>query len=335
MQRRSLKLAIAVTVTVNVFLSSEALLQAASASSAWSTRAALLEPNSETAVAELDGRIYVIGGYPSTRKTVATVQMYDPRTDSWKLVAPLPRPLNHSMAAGVNGRLYVIGGQQGNQSDPARAGFVNSVFEYDPAKNSWTPRAPMPTARSGGAAAVIDGKIYVAGGRPPRGHDFAVYDPRQDGWTTLPNLPTQRNHLVAAAIDDKVYVAGGRFEGGFRSEKSAALEVYDPKTNSWQTGARMPKPRGGVNGVAANGCLHVFGGEGNNDHPSGVFPDHDFYNPVTDRWQSLAPMPVPVHGVTGAAFINGWIHLPGGGTSLGGSSGSTIHQVFQPKMICR
>ncbi|MFN9895353.1 MAG: kelch-like protein, partial [Acidobacteriota bacterium] len=35
----------------------------------------------------------------------------------------------------------------------------------------------MPTARSGGAAAVLDGKIYVAGGRPPRGTDFAVYDP--------------------------------------------------------------------------------------------------------------------------------------------------------------
>jgi hypothetical protein len=43
---------------------------------------------------------------------------------------------------------------------------------------------------------------------------------------------------------------------------------------------------------------------------------------------------VPVHGVTGAAFLGGWIHLPGGGTSRVGSSGSTIHQVYRPERSC-
>jgi hypothetical protein len=46
-------------------------------------------------------------------------------------------------------------------------------------------------------------------------------------------------------------------------------------------------------------------------------------------------MPIPVHGVTGAAFLNGLIYLPGGGTSIGGSSGSTHHQVYRPNMACR
>jgi hypothetical protein len=43
--------------------------------SRWAQRAPLPEPNSEIAVAELDGKIYVIGGYPSTRAIVATVQV--------------------------------------------------------------------------------------------------------------------------------------------------------------------------------------------------------------------------------------------------------------------
>jgi hypothetical protein len=47
----------------------------------WSLLAPLPATNSETAVAELDGKIYVIGGYPADRKTVATVQMYDSATD--------------------------------------------------------------------------------------------------------------------------------------------------------------------------------------------------------------------------------------------------------------
>jgi hypothetical protein len=39
-------------------------------------------------------------------------------------------------------------------------------------------------------------------------------------------------------------------------------------------------------------------------------------------------MPVHVHSVTAAAFVNGSINTPGSGASTGGSSGSTIHQVF-------
>ncbi len=312
-----------------------ALQQRKPAYDGWSLAAPLPVPNSETAVAELNGKIYVIGGYPSDRKNVATVQVYDSATDKWQIVAPLPMPLNHVMAASANGKVYAIGGQTTESSEPDKAGFVDTVYEYDPAANKWTARAPMPTRRGGGAAAVVDGKIYVAGGRPPGGADFAVYDPKADRWTTLPNLPTQRNHLAADAIDGKIYVVGGRFEGGFRSQRTDAVEVFDPKTNQWSKRHSMLRPRGGVNGIAANGCFHLFGGEGNPEHPYGIYADHDYYNPVTDAWTHLEDMPIAVHGVTGMAFIKGLIHLTGGGTAQGGSSGSTIHQVYKPTMSCK
>ena len=300
----------------------------------WADRAALPEPNSEFAVGQLGDRIYVVGGYPSTRITVATVQVYDAGKDAWTLATPIPQPLNHPMAATVGGKLYVIGGQATafGRADSAR--FLDTVFIYDPATEAWTRGAPMPTARSSGAVAAIDGKIYVAGGRPPHGHDFAVYDPAADSWTVLPDLPTQRNHIAAAAIGGKLYVVGGRFGAGFRSEMTDALEVYDPATGSWSARAPMPTVRGGINGIAANGCLHVFGGEGPGAGPDGVFAQHEVYDPTIDRWRQLPPMPIPVHGVTGAALIDGWIHLPGGGTRRGGSSGSTHHQVFRADITC-
>ena len=146
----------------------------------WSLLATMPVANSEIAVAELNGKIYVIGGYPWDRKTVATVLMYDSATDKWQIVAPLPVPLNHVMAASANGKVYAVGGQTSENSEPDKAGFVNTVYEYDPAANRWTAKAPMPTRRGGGAAAVVDGKIYVVGGRPPGGADFAVYDPKAD-----------------------------------------------------------------------------------------------------------------------------------------------------------
>ena len=300
--------------------------------SIWSTRARPLEAYSEFSVAQLDGKIYLFGGYPSTRITVNVVQVYDASEDRWSYGTPLPLPVNHTMAAAVGDKLYLIGGQTGTSGNGP---FVNKVYEYEPAKLKWTERAPMPTRRSSGAAAVISDRIYVAGGRPPRGNDFAVYDTSDDTWTTLPNLPTQRNHLAAAAIDGKVYVAGGRFGAGHTSTLTGALEVFDPETNTWVARAPMPTPRGGVNGIAVHGCFYVFGGEGNDDVPTGVFSENEVYDPLSNRWQSLEPIPIPVHGVTGAAFINGWIHLPGGGIRRGGSSGSRIHQVFRVGMTCR
>jgi N-acetylneuraminic acid mutarotase len=288
--------------------------------SRWSTRANLIEANSEMGVAELNGKIYVMGGYPASRVTVDTVQVYDSASNTWQLTAPLLLGVNHPMPAVANGKIYVIGGQ----TDTGSA-YVNSVQEFDPATTNWTFKAPMPTTRSAGAAAVIGDLIYVAGGRPPRGNDFALYNATSNNWQTLPNLPSQRNHLAACAINGRIYVVGGRLQGGFTSPMTNILEVFDPATSQWTTRAPMPTIRGGINGVAANGCFFVFGGEG----PNGVFDEMEMYMPAQNRWYRLETLPIAVHGVTGSAFVNGWIHLPGGGTATGGSSGATLHQVFR------
>ncbi len=132
------------------------------------------------------------------------------------------------------------------------------------------------------------------------------------------------------AIGGKVHVVGGRLGPGFRSGKTAAHEVFDPKTRKWSTAALMLKPRSGINGVLARGCFHVWGGE----EGAGMFPDHDYYDPRTDKWTKLPDMAIPVHGVTGAAFLNGLIHATGGGTGTGGGSASLFNQVYRPAVSC-
>ena len=133
----------------------------------------------------------------------------------------------------------------------------------------------------------------------------------------------------------KVYVIGGRFEAGAGSPLTDVVEIYDPQTNAWSQGARLLKPRGGLNAVEARGCVHVFGGEGNTARADGMFNDHDVYDPFTNTWMSLSPLPIAIHGVTGLSFLNGLIYLPGGGTSQGGSSGGVQHQVYRPLLTCR
>jgi N-acetylneuraminic acid mutarotase len=231
------------------------------------------------------------------------------------------------MAASVNGKIYLIGGQTSDISDQ---GYQNTVYELDPATGVWTTKAPMPTARGGGLAIAHDGKIYVAGGRPPRGHDFAVYDPAINMWEVLPILPTQRNHITGAAINGRIHFAGGRLGHGLSIDKTAVHEVYDPQTRTWSTAAPMLRGRSGMNGVMARGCFHVWGGE----EPAGMMPDHDYYDPRTNTWMKLANMPIPIHGIYGSAFVDGLIWVPGGGIHTGGNHGSLQNQVYRPGVSC-
>src|SRR5205823_13166019 len=142
----------------------------------WSLAPSLISPISEQAVAELDGKIYILGGYPPGRIPVDTVQVFDVAANRWESGPALPIEAHHIMAAGVNGKLYAIGGEFAGAGTGLPSLYLNTVYELDPVAGVWTPRTAMPTGRSGGGAVVIDGKIYVAGGRPPHGSDFAVYD---------------------------------------------------------------------------------------------------------------------------------------------------------------
>ena len=294
----------------------------------WGTRAGLLVANSEFALAEANGRIYVLGGYPNTGVSSRAVQIYDIASDSWQLGPQLPQPNNHGMAAAVNGKIYILGGQTTNDQQGATA--VNKVYELDPANGVWVEKASMPTARSGGAAVVHDGKIYVAGGRVPRGNDFAAYDPATNQWEELPILPSQRNHITGAAINGRIHIVGGRLGNGLSPIKSDAHEVFDPQTKTWTTAAPMLRGRSGMNGVVARGCFHVWGGEA----PTGMTPDHDYYDPRTNQWASLPDMPIPIHGVVGSAFVGGLIWVTGGGTQVGGGSGSLHNQTYKPDVSC-
>lgn len=279
------------------------------------------EPRQEVGVAAVAGKIYVAGGFRANGTTADTVEVYDPENDRWEFVAAMPLRLHHPAAASVGGKLYIIGGT-------SPAGVSDALLEYDPETNRWARKAPLPTPRSAAAAAVGDGKIYIVGGSPaPRGSDVIVYDPETDTWTILPPMPTPRNHHAAVAIGAKVYVVGGRPP---TVPGLTALEVYDPETKRWARLSPMPTPRSGIAGAVVRGCLYVLGGEGNPNHPLGIYPQTEGYNPLTDRWETLVPMPTPRHGM-GAAVIGDKIYVPAGATRQGlGITPPLFMEVFTP-----
>jgi N-acetylneuraminic acid mutarotase len=292
----------------------------------WRSAPDLPAPRQEVAVAELEGRVYVIGGFAERGVVVDTVEVYDPGLGAWGVAASLPTPVHHAAAVSVGGLLYVVGGWP----DPFFATPLASVYAYDPAQDGWSLRSPMPTARGSVAVASWQGLVYAMGGSPAiRERDFAVYDPEADEWTPLPDLLTPRNHLAAGAIAGVIYAAGGRIGSLVPAFNTGALEAFDVVTGSWTELAPMPTPRSGIAGAVVAGRLVVFGGEGNDEDPDGVFDEVEAYDPVSGAWTPLPGMPTPRHGI-GAAVIGDEVHIPGGGPVEGfGVTG--VHEIFVPE----
>lgn len=130
---------------------------------AWRIAAPMPTARVFLAAAAVGGKLYALGGSPDCcgKSRTAAVEAYDPATGRWQARAPLPVALQVSAAATVDGKIYVFGGHiPGSDGDGAR----RFTFEYDPAADAWTARAPMPTARDQAPAAVVGGKAYVLGG---------------------------------------------------------------------------------------------------------------------------------------------------------------------------
>lgn len=157
-------------------------------------------------------------------------------TGCWSAIAPMPHPRqNHEALAAPNGKIYVLGGQYGSNWP--------GMDIYDIASDSWQ-SAGMPIQVADFAAAIIETKIYIAGGRSPNGiSNLAfVYDINTGIWSPLPNLPTARygvsgcSGLLNNPSRGLFWTVGG-YDG---SNILGTSEVFDPLTNTWSAQPTLP-----------------------------------------------------------------------------------------------
>lgn len=296
-------------------------------------------PRQEHSVAAIGRDVYVIGGIKPDGAggvvTVADVEIYDTRRDRWRRAAPLPVAMNHPNAAVVAGKLYVLGGLSGGASWEA----LGDSFVYDPATGRWSSLPPMPAdvVRGSAAIGVVGTRIYLAGGMRtltpgPGGLQDTVatvssYDVVTRRWARVPDLPEARDHAGGAVVGHTLFVVGGRDRGQVNVRDT--VFALDLRGGTWSSRAPMPTARGGIAAAVMGATIYTFGGEGNVvDGVNTVFPQTEAYDARRDRWQRLAPMPIPRHGGAAVA-VDHSIYLPGGG-NRGGGAPMDVNDAFRP-----
>jgi N-acetylneuraminic acid mutarotase len=165
----------------------------------------------------------------------------------------------------------------------------------------------MPTARSEIQAAVVEGRIYVAGGllTADASRAFEMYDPAADRWRPRATLPVGLHHFGIAALGRRVYVSGGYTDLEFTAD-NAALWSYDLAADRWSRRADMPAPRAAHAMVALHRRLIVVGGVG--PVPRRLWA----YDPAADRWTGLDTALPTAREHLAAVALDGKLYVIGG-----------------------
>lgn len=250
----------------------------------WTKKKPMALPSHHVAFTEMNGKIYAFGGFvpptsgPPAWTPIDNAWEYDPAADSWKALAPMPTKRGSPVAVTVGNKIYVIGGATTppNQPEvtavhPARPHVVlGTVEEYDPATNTWRSRTPMPTPRNHATAGVVNGKVYVIGGRVGAAFigvaanvdTVEEYDPATDKWGAIrARMPTARSAMASGTYNGRIYVTGGEQQTNNYMMTFRALEAYDPAANRWAVLPNMPVSRHGLAGAVVGHELHMVSGD--------------------------------------------------------------------------
>jgi len=328
---------IAMLAVIVASVASITIAHAQMPTSPWKKGAPFPVPDEELYGVAVNGKLYVIGGWDDGKAAGVTYE-YDPTTDKWTKKQPMPKPAHHAALAAANGKIYVMGGfvAPSDTALPLGAAWqpIDNAWQYDPATDSWKSLPPVPTKRGSAVAVEAGGKIYTIGGattmegrvindsngrlesKDPFFTAFGpsrvlsvneVYDPATNRWETRKSMSVPRNHAFSAAVNGKIYVIGGRTGQGFilTATNTDVVEEYDPLSDSWNAPKeRMPTARsGGVTGTDGR-FIYVAGGEVTTQQLVGAYRAIEAYDPLTDSWSKLPPMPMPRHGAAGAVIGN-------------------------------
>jgi len=276
----------------------------------WTSKQASSIGRQYSAVAVLNGKLYVVGGQRTDTgitpgPVTAVMEIYDPQTNTWTPAPDMPTARMGLVAAVVSGKLYAIGGTVN------RIGGVGTVEEFDPVSQTWAAKASMPSPRYFAAGAQVGGRIFVIGGTSSSASSGGLniteaYDPATDSWSSVATLPTARKELAAAESGGLIYAVGGY--AGLIPQWVGAVEVYDPTSNSWSSLTPMPTARSHLALVAVAGKVLAAGGE----NVLRALDILESYDVTTNTWSVKTPSPT---GFTraGAGVVNDKIYVLGNG----------------------
>jgi hypothetical protein len=257
-------------------------------------------------VAPVVGQHVVVAAFRDTA-VARSIQVTAPTTPHptlrWEPVTPMPSRREAQSAVSLDGLIYLVGGYCSYSpwllpEDPCPD---RSMFIYDPAADAWWEGA-APAATGAGVAAAVAGRIHFLAWDGWGAVTHERYDPDLHAWTVLDPPPDRAG--VLHAVGDLLYMVGA----------TGATWAFDPASGVWSTRAPLITPRMYAASTVLDGRIYVAGGQDWNGHASSSvgITSHERYDPATNSWSTVAPLPFPRRGFA-AGVLHNKICVFGGG----------------------
>ncbi len=296
----------------------------------WSRAADAPVTRFESPNAVVDGKLYVFGGFIDTALDAsARTDVFDPFQNTWTQMADMPLAVTHAGVAVVGTDIYLAGGFVG-----AWPGLVtDQVMKYDTLTNSWTIMTSLPAPRAAGGLVFLGNHLHFFGGlnaaRTADMEDHWMFDLTNPaaGWTPLAPLPDARDHFGFIDFDGMAYAIGGEHLLNEDHGNDAEVDAYDPAQDAWLPVQPLPVARSHnhTSTFMVKGRIVIIGGQADGPSQAITLADVLSYDPNTNQWIALPPVPAPVQAIAAKAIGNLVIitggadqnHLPQAGTWLG------------------
>jgi N-acetylneuraminic acid mutarotase len=214
-----------------------------------------------------------------------------PLAGTWQAIPPAPVALQTNLASVWTGTEMLVYGVRGVAPDGNFLHASNALVAYNPTSRTWR-RLASPTGQArylGRHPAAWTGKEMLVW--PDR-----AYNPATNAWRQLPKSPASGGGLVVWTGRELIGWGGGCCGDAF-SDGAA----YNPATNTWRKLATSPlapsqSPIGAWDGHELIVLVGDYG-------PDGMrwparFARAAAYDPSTDTWHRIAPLPESRGGAT-------------------------------------
>jgi hypothetical protein len=171
----------------------------------------LPEARSDLSAATLGGTAYIVGGYDGSAMAADVLATTDGLT--FRPVARLALPVRYAAVAGIGNTLWVVGGvtstSEGGITD------TDAVQKVDLASGRVTVTSRLPQPMGHATALVLDGQIFVLGGRAGTVPSATIFrlDPASGAVTRAGNLPEALSDAGSVVVRGVGYLVGGEVTG--------------------------------------------------------------------------------------------------------------------------
>ena len=183
---------------------------------AWSAGTAVVighlpTSRSDVAVAQSGQTAYVIGGFDGTSMTPAVLATTDGTT--FRTVAQLEVPVRYAAVAVAGGYVWVLGGVTSTSEGGTEE--TDAIQRVDPTTGTVTVVGHLPQPMGHSTAVVLDGQVFMLGGRSGQTPSATVWrlDQARGQVVAAGTLPQAQSDGGSVVVDGMAYLVGGEVSG--------------------------------------------------------------------------------------------------------------------------